>query len=186
MKSANTGGLTKTQMRVLKLLGDGLVSKEIGEKMKRSSKTVEWHRSKLYEIFPKCSSPMKLARLAIAFGMSALCLMCMAAGPAGTRAVVLTWDNPGTNAGPLTYFAYYTTNAALPATNWPLLSVITNPVSINGGAQLAYTNYLVPGAYFFTMTASNFWGLSSFSGAVGTPQALPQPLLLNLGLSLGQ
>lgn len=98
--------------------------------------------------------------------------------------MVLIWDNATPK--PDVWFAYYTTNVTLPTNQWPLLAVITNPVPINGGAQLAYTNYLVPGAYFFTMTASNFWGSSPFSGAVGVPQPLPQPLLLNLGVSPGQ
>lgn len=98
--------------------------------------------------------------------------------------MVLIWDNATPK--PDVWFAYYTTNVTLPTNQWPLLAVITNPVPINGGAQLAYTNYLVPGAYFFTMTASNFWGSSPFSGAVGVPQPLPQPLSLNLGVSPGQ
>lgn len=131
------------------------------------------------------SKSTKRARLWLLTSILALAsLVSFSASPPGTKGVVLIWDN--TAPKPDAWFAYYTTNVTLPTNQWPLLAVITNPVPINGGAQLAYTNYLVPGAYFFTMTASNFWGSSPFSGAVGVPQPLPQPLLLNLGVSPGQ
>lgn len=107
-----------------------------------------------------------------------------AAAPPGTKGFYLYWDKPA--ALPDAWFVYYTTNATLPVTNWTLLAALTNPPSINGGAQLVHTNYLPPAAYFFTLSASNFWGNPFFSNAVSLPQPLPQPLLLNLGIGSAQ
>jgi len=163
MKSS--GGLTKTQMRVLKLFGDGLGTKEIAYKMKISPKTCEYHRAALNRIFGFAGGSIHLARLAIAFGMSALCMMCMAAGPTQPT-ITFAWDAPSNQAWTgLTYRIYYTTSLATPTNQWPLLTVVTNAVQV--GNQLYSTNTLplAPGNYFFTMTASNSWygvGVESF------------------------
>lgn len=131
------------------------------------------------------SKSTKRAQLWLLTSILALAsLVSFSAGPPGTKGFYLYWDRPAVQ--PDAWFVYYTTNASLPVTSWTVLAVLTNPPSINGGAQLVHTNYLPPAAYFFTLSASNFWGNTFFSGAVGTPQALPQPLLLNLGVAPGQ
>lgn len=123
-------------------------------------------------------SQVKLARIAIAFGISSLCFLCMAAGQ--SVPIALVWDNPGPVSTSLVYRVYYTTNIASPTNQWPLLATIPNPTPINGGAQLSWTNAMPPGAYFFTMTSSNLWGTSFFSQAAATPPA--PPILNNLSI----
>jgi hypothetical protein len=109
------------------------------------------------------------------------------ATPTNTVPIVLVWDNPGPQfafPSTITYRVYWTTNIATPTNQWPLLATVTNPVSINSGTQLAWTNAMVPGVYFFTMTSSNLWGTTPFCAAAMSPP--PAPLLNNLGLLPGQ
>lgn len=176
-------GLTPKQLEVLGLIGDGHCTKEIAKKMKISDKTVEYHRGAIVRKFPKLDTQLKLARLAIAFGLSTLCLILCALplkAAGQTANIALIWDNPGPGYSGLVYRVYYTTNIAVPTNQWPLLATITNATPINGGAQLSWTNSMTPGVYFFTMTSSNLWGTSFFSQAAATPPA--PPLLNNLNI----
>jgi len=65
-------GLTIGQMQVLKGIGDGLCTKEIASNMKLSVKSVQWHQTRLFALFPRLNNQVKLAHLAIAFGLSSL------------------------------------------------------------------------------------------------------------------
>jgi hypothetical protein len=117
--------------------------------------------------------------------MAAMGITAWAAGTASSAVnVTFVWDAPVNQSYTgLVYRIYSTTNVALPTNTWPLLTVVTNPTPINGGAQLSYATPIVPGAWFFTMTASNFWGESFFSVAAATPP--PAPQLNNLVLQRG-
>lgn len=63
-------------MKVLAKIGDGLSTKMIADQLKVTPKTIEFHRvgmaSKLN------ASPAQLVRIALAFGLSTLCLMLVA------------------------------------------------------------------------------------------------------------
>jgi len=128
---------------------------------------------------------LKFTLALVWLGLAGLVQGATAAGTA-TNAVNVTfvWDAPANQSYTgLVYRIYSSTNVALPTNSWPLLAVVTNPVPINAGAQLSYSVPLVPGAYFFTMTSSNFWGASFFSEAAATPPPVPQ--LNNLTLQRG-
>ena len=166
-------GLSKQQIRVLKLTGDALNTKEIAMKMKLSHKSVEYHRSKLYQIFPKFQSPIKLARLAIASGLSSLCLMCMAAGAQQPFLVVsnpapvvqLAW-NPSTASGVTNYTVYFGVGSGQ-YTNKTLVGSITN----------AAITLPARGVTFYFAATATAGGLESlFSNEVNyTPPNPPAP-----------
>jgi DNA-binding CsgD family transcriptional regulator len=164
-----TGGLTKTQMRVLQLVGDGLETKEIAYKMKTSPKTIEYHRAALNRIFRFSGGSIHLARLAIAFGMSALCLMCMTArgqflvvsNPAPV--VQLAW-NPSSDSMVVAYSVYYGVGSGQ-YTNVTRLGNVTN-------AEITLPARGV--RFYFAVTASTSTGLESvFSNEVNYSPANP-------------
>ncbi|MBS0195307.1 MAG: hypothetical protein JSR77_00960 [Planctomycetes bacterium] len=63
-------GLTSRELEILKLIGLGLSTADIAEKLGRSVKTVEWHRVSLGEKLG-ISNRVELARIAIAAGLVA-------------------------------------------------------------------------------------------------------------------
>jgi len=96
-----------------------------------------------------------------------------------TVPIYFTWPNqPGVSN--VTWRAYWSTSLTVPTNQWPLFSVLTNPV-VNG-SLFAWTNTtgVPPGTYFFTMTGSNFWtGETFFSDAAitgGSPGVIPSPV----------
>lgn len=181
--SAKPTGLTRKQIAVLKAIGDGLGTKEIARQMKMSNKAVEWNVGKLNVIFKSWHNRVKLARIAIAFGLSSLCLVCMAAAAQTQPTLTFGWNVPtDQNWTNLTYRLYYTTTVTTPTNQWPLLKVFTNVVQV--GTKLYSTNTLplAPGNYFFTLTASNTWygvPVESFFSLAAT-NVPPPPVLNNL------
>lgn len=175
-------GLTPKQIAVLKAIGDGFETKEIAWKMKTSPKNVEYHRSRLCDIFD-VRGAVQLARIAIAFGISSLCMVCMAAAAQTQPTLTFGWNVPtDQNWTNLTYRLYYTTTVTTPTNQWPLLKVFTNVVQV--GTKLYSTNTLPlsPGNYFFTLTASNTWygvSVESFFSLAAT-NVPPPPVLNNL------
>lgn len=79
--------------------------------------------------------------------------------------VTLAWDYPPAELTNITFKVYHSTSIALPLTNWV---VLTNAISTN---QVQVS--IAPGVHFFSVTASNFWGESTFSNIASTP-ALPR------------
>lgn len=75
-RNPNPGCLTKRQVECLSLLGMGLENKEIGDRMKLSENTAEYHVIRLCKIFNL--TPKKLIRLAVGFGLAPLCLVLLA------------------------------------------------------------------------------------------------------------
>lgn len=76
------------------------------------------------------------------------------------------WQYSGTNA---VFKLYGTTNLSQPVGQWPTLATWTNSTAGGtNGSTVWYTNqiFLSPSAYFFTMTASNFWGEAPKSATV--------------------
>lgn len=161
----NPDGLTRRQIEVLRLYGDGLCTKQIARRLYISEKGVDYHRGKLFEIM-KFKSFAHLVKTAVAFGLTSLCLALYA----GT--VNLVWTNP--NGPGLGVNIYYTTNVSMPTNQWPLLAYLTNSPP---GANSFVTN-LPPANYFFVAAFTNsFWGLESFfSNGAATP-SLPTNLL---------
>lgn len=96
-------------------------------------------------------------------------LLAQAAPPVGD--VTLAWDPPasGLSTGQV-FRLYYSPTLATPMTNW---IVLTN---ISGMATQA-TVRITPGAAFFSLTTSNLWGESVFSGVAATPPLPLSPLL---------
>jgi len=79
--------------------------------------------------------------------------------------VTLAWDYPSNELSTnLVFKLYSTTNVALPMTNWPLVKTIV-------GTNLTTPFPMQPGMRLFVMTASNFWGESTFSPVAATPPA---------------
>jgi hypothetical protein len=75
--------------------------------------------------------------------------------------ITLYWDYPAAQASNCTFILRGTTNAASPATNWPIVATVPG-----------YTNHqltIQPGAYYFVCQASNLWGVSDPSNVASTP-----------------
>ena len=76
--------------------------------------------------------------------------------------ITLQWSAPNPAENITSFWIYSTTNATLPMASWPLL------LSAPGNVTNANVT-VVPGANFFVIRSSNFWGLSDFSMATNTP-----------------
>ena len=76
----------------------------------------------------------------------------------------------------LTFNFYETTNVALPMSQWPMLTNVA-------GTNLTVDIDIVPGAHFFVMTASNFWGESDVSSPVVLTPTLPHSVNSSLKIS---
>ncbi len=98
--------------------------------------------------------------------------------PAGAPcSVTFAWDYQKSNMTPdLVFKLYGTSNSALPVTNWTLLTTVF-------GTNLQVVVDVLPGAQFFVLTASNFWGESDPSNVIATPP-LPRGDV-NLRIRLG-
>lgn len=159
-------GLTKKQIAVLKLIGDGLCTKEIAHKMKKSQKTIEGQRARLVAIFPRLNSQVKLARLAIAFGLSTLCLLFMATVSAAQvpflvvsnppPQVQLAWSPPNTGV-PSFYNVYWGTSSGL----------YTNALNVGNVTNVTLTVPTRGVQFVYAVTAVDSHGLQSiFSNEV--------------------
>ena len=163
-------------MAVLKATGDGLRTKEIAERMNIKFKTVEYYRAQLMEIFPRLDSSVKLARLAIAFGISTLCMMCMAAAAQPflvvsnpTPQVQLAW-NPSTPA-PGMVISFYTIYWGVGSGQY------TNAVNVGNVTNATVTLPARGVQFFFAVTATDPRALQSqFSNEVSyTAPSPPTP-----------
>jgi len=98
---------------------------------------------------------------ALAVLVSVLLIVVLAAPPSGR--IELTWDYPTNElSADLSFRVYSTTNISLALTNWPCLTNFP-------GTQTSGIIQITPGQQYFVMTASNFWGESSFSNVTNTP-----------------
>ena len=77
--------------------------------------------------------------------------------PPSLQTVTVSWDYPAEQLGTdLTFKIYHTTDLSVPVTNW---TVVANVMGTNLSTKLP----LVPGAHFYTVTASNAAGESNFA-----------------------
>jgi DNA-binding CsgD family transcriptional regulator len=161
-------------MDIISMYGYGLTDAEIGDALGIAVKTVEYHRSRIYQIM-HFNHLTQIVRTAIAFGMVSLCTLLCAAQ---TSPVTFIWNNPGPQYTNLSYTLYYQTNLAVPTNQWLKLATNIPPIPY-GTNQLQFHTNLVPAQYYFTATAvDNFWHLESFfSQGASTPQPLTTPLL---------
>jgi hypothetical protein len=123
----------------------------------------------------KTSTQLKLWLLAFVL----VCLaawLCHAALPTGPMPVKLGWNYPTNQLSPDLVFKLYTsTNLTTPLTNWTWIGT-------TAGANTSMLAVIQPGAQFFVLTASNFWGESDFSNVASTP---PLPAATN-NLTIGR
>jgi hypothetical protein len=104
-------------------------------------------------------------------------LIASAASKAGT--VTLMWTN--TNAQTYNVNIFFTTNPALPTSQWPLL---VGNVPSPANAPASFSTNLPPANYFFVAAFTNsFWGTNTFfSNGTATP-SLPTNLLTSFGIT---
>jgi hypothetical protein len=107
-----------------------------------------------------------------------LAMACEADTNSTSTTVTLSWYEPSNLITPdASFILLQTTNLSVPLTNWTMMTLAaTNCVTTNFDGTLQFctnTIPIVPGAYFFTMTFSNFWGVSTTSNIAMTPP-LPQ------------
>lgn len=108
-------------------------------------------------------------------------LLAMASAAMGQMRtnVSLGIDYPPAELTNVTFYYYGTTNLALPVGTWPV-------VAVSGGRTNAPTSTIVemplaPGQYFFSVRASNYWGLNTnFSNVAATPAPPRSDILLQV------
>lgn len=163
-------GLTARQIAVLKAIGDGFTTKEIATKMNTSTKTVEYHRANLCNIF-KVYGSVRLARIAIASGLSSLCMVCMAAAAQPLLVVSnpppvvqLAWNPPAS--GTVSFYnVYYGVGSGQ----------YTNKLNVGSSTNTTVTLPARGVAFFFAVTDVSSVGLESpFSNEV--TYTAPSPL----------
>lgn len=155
----------------MKLYADGLSAKEVASEMGLSLKGMEYHRFSLFRKL-QLKSMAQLVKMAVAFGMTSLCLVLHA----GT--VVLSWTN--TNSTNLDVNIYYTTNVAIPTNQWPLLVYLTNTPP----GPTSFVTNLPPANYFFIAAFTNrFWGTESFFSNGAWPPFLATNLQTGFSVS---
>lgn len=101
--------------------------------------------------------------------------------PPVTGWVTFFWDYESSALDTNLVFRLYTsTNITTPLTNWTLIGsanaiqvLWTNTIGTNPISKLRMSVQIVPGAHYFVMNGSNFWGTTDFSNVVSTP-ALPR------------
>ena len=80
----------------------------------------------------------------------------------------------------LAFDIYCTTNVALPANQWPLLTNVPSTAALNtndaSGTNYQLTLDVQPAQYFFTAVATNFWGEASLNSNIASTPPPPQPV----------
>jgi len=109
--------------------------------------------------------------------LCALCVLC-ANLSAQTAQITLVWSYPTNVASDTTlgFVFLTTTNLATPLTNWVTLTNVPATNCLSTNLDATGTNFIgslpiqvAPGASFYVMESSNFWGLSQTSNTASTP-----------------
>lgn len=108
----------------------------------------------------------------------AFVVVCVAALPPANQPamVTLVWDYVAPVSDDLVFVLRQSANLNTPIAQWNIVATIA-------GTNRAFTFGMLPGAQFFTLTASNFWGESIPSNVASTP-TLPA-IATNISLRLG-
>ncbi len=165
-------GLTPRQIQVLTAIGDGLCTKEIARKLNVDTHTIDHHRKSLFDIM-KTNSTAKLVKLAVGFGLSALCLMfCFSAQGqfiSPTNSVSVAWNQQsGISSFSLVYWTGTLTN------------VISVPASQTSAqvVNLQWNSFYTLALKAVSVSGTNTL-VSPFSSAVAvqtpSPPLLPPP-----------
>ena len=72
-----------------------------------------------------------------------------------------------------TFYLLHSRNISTPTSNWTTIAVIP-------GLATNYCHDIEPGIHFFSLMASNFWGVSSNSNIASTPEVI-EPFQLEIG-----
>lgn len=98
-----------------------------------------------------------------------LSFAALAVVPLPPRSLSLAWDYPASaQSTDLVFKLYHSSDLSVPQTNWLVLTNVA-------GTNLAVTLSVIPGAHFFYLTASNWWGESGPSNLVLTPPVAVSP-----------
>ncbi len=76
-------------------------------------------------------------------------------------AATVSWLYPSDELSGTTFRVLHTTNVALPLDQWQTVSTVEAATNATVDIQ--------PGRHFFTVTASNFWGVAPGENVVSTP-----------------
>jgi len=101
----------------------------------------------------------------LAIGAALAAGIAIAALAAPTGDVTLAWSYPTNLVAGVTFKVYGSPTLGTPMSSWPVIATVPGPTT-------NATVHIAPGAFFFSVTASNIWGESSFSNVAQTP-ALP-------------
>lgn len=92
------------------------------------------------------------------------------------NALTLDWAYSPTNelSTNITFIIRSTTNQALSVTSWPILGTVPGPAT-------SYTfTTPAPGIYYYSVAASNIWGVGTYASAVATPPPARTPSSLSI------
>jgi len=115
---------------------------------------------------------------AVALMIFMVCGMAAAAGPGNLRTnITLSFDFPTNLLSTNVLFKFYSsTTITQPVNQWPLYASVV-------GTNTSYTFPIdaVAGQRWFVMTASNWWGETSFSNVTNTQPVLPSLVNVSIG-----
>lgn len=104
-----------------------------------------------------------------------LFLMLMGVHSETMQPITFEWDYA--DDPPDAFYIHYSQDIGSPIANWPVLMGVpgTTTIGTNSWTTTNAVLPLLPGAYFFYATASNFWGESEPSNQISTPPPTIMP-----------
>lgn len=175
-------GLSKQQIEILGLIGDGCTVKAIALANRLSPKTVEWHKAKIMRIL-NLRSNAELVKMAIGFGLTTLCLLLCALPASAAAQTFLVVSNPAPSVqlgwNPVPSVSVYRLYYGVGSRQY------TNMTSVGNVTNSSLTLPARGVAFFFAVTAVDSNGLESqFSNEITytapSPPAAPamKPLVV--------
>ena len=106
--------------------------------------------------------------------MKRFLLLFLLSVAASASELEFAWDYPSDELSTnLTFKLYYSTNSSVPSTNWVVVGTTV-------GTNLTMKVDVTPARQWFSLTASNMWGESTFSNVVETDGVPGKPLNFRL------